>query len=245
MTARYPDPGTDVLGVFGIPLAEITAAKRMGAPAPVLAAFFPRADDRTALSRSALYYEPARALPAASGLWQALDAAGREPGNVPALRRALAENLLNLYAAVAFALWEDLTRQALDGPVPAERPLDHLLDAATWLAGLLAGAGGGQADGPRAALPEQVPGPLRSFRELDSQAKIADELAYLAACVATEASGITAAVLPMYGSMTLGLAARAVLPAACPGLSVHLIRLGFHDLARAGSSPPTGPSAPS
>ncbi|MGH3291689.1 MAG: hypothetical protein ACRDP7_07780 [Trebonia sp.] len=224
----------DVLGVFGIPLAEITAAERMGAPAAVLAGFFPQASGQTVLSRSALYYEPARALPAGQGLWLALRAADRDPGAVPALRRALAENLLNLYAAAAFAEWEAVTRQALDGPAPCEQALDALLGAATRLAGSLAGIPARLDDDPPASLPVCAAGPLRSSRELDSQAKIRDELAYLLACAAGEGSGVTAVALPMYGSMALGLAARAVLPAARPGLSVHLIRLGFHDLAGAG-----------
>lgn len=227
-------PTPDVIGVFRIPLAEIAAAERLGAPSSVLNGFFPQAAGQAALSRSALYYEPARAVQAADGLWLSLRAADKDPATVPALRRALAENLLNLYAAVAFAEWEALTRQALDGPAACERPLDALLDTATRLAGDLAGIPAGWDAAPPAPLPGQAAGPLRSFRELDSQAKIRDELAYLLACAAGDGSGITAVALPMYGSMSLGLAARAVLPAARPGLSVHLIRLGFHDLAGSG-----------
>jgi hypothetical protein len=224
-------PRADVIGVFAVPLAEIAAAERLGAPPGVLSGFFPTAGGKDSLSRSALYYEPGRALAAADGLWLCLRAADRDPGAVPALRRALAENLLNLYAATAFAEWESLTRQPPGGPAPCEQPLDDLLDTATRLAGELAGIPAGWDDSPPAPLPGRAAGPLRSFRELDSQAKIRDELAYLLACALGTGSGISAVALPMYGSMALGLAARAVLPAARPGLSVHLVRLGFHDLA--------------
>lgn len=232
--------GHDILGVFGVPLDEIAIAERMGASPAVLAAFFPPSSGCCALSRSALYYDPARALAAVPGLWRAVRAVDRQQGSVPALRRALIENLHNLYAAVAFTCWERLTEQAVGGPAPCERKLDTLLGAATRLAGDLAGEPENWVDNPPVPLPAVSPGPLRSFRELDSQPKIRDELAYLLECVAFPDSGITAVAVLMYGSMSLGLTARAVVPVARPGLTVHLIRLGFHDLAPAGFLAPDG-----
>jgi hypothetical protein len=233
MSARLPAGARhDVLGTFPVPASEITAAEQMGIPPSLLARFFPRACDQIALSRSALYYDIPGAAPAVPLLWRALWTLGRHRDDpVGALRRAVTENLLNIYAATAYAAWEHDTRQALAYSPADEHPLDSLLDTATRLAAGLAGQPDRWDDEMPVTLPEGIPGQRRTFRELDSQAKIADELGYLLAHVLTPASNISAVACPAYGSMALALAARAVIPATLPGVTVHLIRLGFHDLA--------------
>ncbi|MEU9575247.1 phosphoribosyltransferase [Streptomyces massasporeus] len=149
-----------------------------------------------------------------------------------------------MYAAVAYAVWEHLTDQSQDGAGTDERLLDALLGASTRLSADLAGlALRGWTD---ELLPDlasiRPPVPLRTFRELDSQSKIHDELAFLLTHVLDARPDVTAVVFPLYGAFSLGLAARAVLPSARPdrALPVHLIRLGFHDLAKVDYLGPDG-----
>jgi hypothetical protein len=235
LAAPGPAPACDLIGVFPVPAAELDAAARMGASRELLDWFFPRAGEPIALSRSAAYYDTAASLPAVPALQDALCAVDRHPG-APAgtLRRALVENLHNLYAAAAYATWESLTDQPAAGSA-GEGPLDALLAAGTLLAADLAGLA---APGWAAALPggpPAVPAAPRLFREFDSQPRVAREIAFLTR-VLDASPDITALIVPLYGSLSLGLAARAVIPALRPWrpLTVHLIRLGFHDLARIG-----------
>ncbi|MCX4763633.1 phosphoribosyltransferase [Streptomyces sp. NBC_01275] len=220
--------------MFRIPAAERSAATRMGIPQALLDQF-PATTEGTALSRSSGYYAPRIGLRAAPELYDALRVIDRRSDRpAPALRRALVENLHNVYAAVAYTVWEHLTDQVRTSGVD-EKVLDSLLEAGTRLSADLAGtAPRGWTEEP---LPDLAPfsslASLRVFRELDSQAKLHDELDFLLTHVIDEYPEITSVVVPLYGSFSLGLAARAILPVARPHrkLSVHLIRLGFHDLS--------------
>ncbi|MFD7817726.1 phosphoribosyltransferase [Streptomyces sp. NPDC059785] len=233
--ATDPVPSHDVLGVFRIPVTELHAAVAMGVPETLLTRFFPQASAQVALSRSSAYYAPQLAVPAAPALHRALRIIeGRHDKPVPALRRALVENLHNFYAAVAFSMWEHLTERESDSDGD-KKLLDSLLEAGTRLSAGLSGiAPGGWTDEPLPDLAgfSSLPA-LRVFRELDSQAKLHDELAFLTAHVIDRSPDITAVVVPLYGSLSLGFAARAILPVtrANRELTVHFIRLGFHDLS--------------
>lgn len=242
-TAPGSLPAHDVLGVFPVPVVELATAARLGIPRTLLAWFFPRSGDHVALSRSGAYYAAATGLPAVPALQEALRTVDRHPGApVGALRRGLVENLHNLYAAAAYAMWEHLTDQPIVGQPASEQALDLLFGAATLLAADLAGLSApGWADQLPASLPA-VPATVRMFRELDSQPRIRRELAFLVANVLDPTPDITTLIVPLYGSLSLGLAARAVLPVACPGrpVTVHLIRLGFHDLAGISYHAPDG-----
>ena len=236
-------PAHDVLGIFPVPVAELAAATRLGIPRALLAWFFPRVGDHVALSRSAAYYAAAASLPALPALQDALGAVDRNPdAPVGALRRGLVENLHNLYAAAAYAMWEHLTDLPIVGQPASERALDVLLGASTLLAADLADLHvPGLAD-QLPASPPAIPATVRIFRELDSQPRIRRELAFLVANVLDPTPDITTLIVLLYGSLSLGLAAHAVLPAACPGrpVTVHLIRLGFHDLAGINYHAPDG-----
>ncbi|MFK0154307.1 hypothetical protein ACIQVK_19805 [Streptomyces sp. NPDC090493] len=233
----------DLLGIIPVPLAELRAAAQTGISPAFLTAFFPQATETTALSRSAPYYRPGQHLTAIPALASALKNLDKHaPGELAALRYALVENLYNLLTAGAFALWESLTDQPAQAPPGATRLLDDLLDAATHLAADLAGRA--------PADPVQLPptdllaglSRWRVFRELDSQQKIADELSYLISHVIDPQPQIRTILVPLYGSLALALAARAVLPVLRPHrqLSVHLVRLGFHDQARVSYLTPAG-----
>jgi hypothetical protein len=236
-------PAHDVLGVFPVPAAELTAGTRLGISRTLLAWFFPQADDHVALSRSGAYYAAAASLPAVPALQEALRAVDRHPdAPIGALRRGLVENLHNLYAAAAYATWEHLTDRPIAAQPANERALDVLLGVSTLLAADLAGLHAPGWTDQLPASPPAIPATVRIFREFDSQPRIRRELAFLLANVLELTPDITTLVVLLYGSLSLGLAARAVLPAACPSrpLTVHLIRLGFHDLAGISYHAPDG-----
>ncbi len=231
-------PHEDTLGVFAIPVEELATASRMGIPETFLARFFPRVTERIALSRSGEYYNPAQSHLWAPAFHQALGTLARHQDHcLHALRRGLIENLQNIYAAAFYALWVHLTDQASADPA-GERVLDSLLDTATTFSAALTGIVGQESlELPIPDLSEiPVSADWRWFRELDSQSAIFHELDFLLHHVIDPSPTITAVVLPMYGSLSLGLAARAVLGALRPErtIPVHLIRLGFHDLAGTG-----------
>ncbi|MFH8802712.1 phosphoribosyltransferase [Streptomyces sp. NPDC017936] len=236
VTAPVPVPRHDVLGVFHIPVRETATAVRLGVPQRLLDRFFPTVSEESALSRSADYYDPRRAVQAVPELYRALRTLDGAPdAPVAVLRRGLVENLHNICAAVTFAMWEVLTeREIVRGD--HEKTLESLLEAGTRLSADLAGTaprGWSEEPMPDVAAFSGLPA-LRVFRELDNQAKLHDELGFLLAHVMDQHPDITSVVVPLYGSLSLGLAARAVLPVTRPrrDLSVHLIRLGFHDLSR-------------
>lgn len=233
----------DLLGVVPVPPAELRAAAQTGIAPALLTAFFPQATEVMALSRSAPYYRPGQHLAGVPALASALQNLDKHaPGELPALRYALVENLYNLLTAGAFALWEALTDQPAQAPPGAARLLDDLLESATHLAADLAGlAPAGPAEVPPTGLLSGL-SRWRVFRELDSQQKIADELSYLISHVIDPQPQIRTVLVPLYGSLALALAARAVLPALRPDrqLRVHLVRLGFHDQARVSYLKPGG-----
>ncbi|MFD9281049.1 phosphoribosyltransferase [Streptomyces mirabilis] len=228
-----PVPG-DLLGTVRIPAAELHAAARAGAHKPLLDRFFPPCDAHgNRLGRSAAYYQPRAALPAAAAL---ADTLGLLDRNVPTphLRHALLDNLHNLAAASAYALWHDLTDRPAGPGDPRPAALDRLLDAATTTVTAL------HIPQPHTQPVAVTPADLelltglksgwRSFRELDNHTKIMNELRFLAEHVLLPRPGITGMLAPLYGSLSLALSARALLPVLVDRpIQVHLVRLGFHD----------------
>jgi len=243
-----PDPragsavGCDLLGLVRIPATELHLAARAGLDPALLDTFLPAAGGprpaagarNIRLGRGPAYYQPRTALPSWAALGEALDRLDRQaPGQTPALRHALLDNLHNLAAAGAYTLWHGLT----DRPSPTDDPrpaaLERLLETATSTAAALHGH---PAAGPFAphpgdlALLQAHEAGWRTFRELDNPVKIGNELRFLAEHVLTPRPDITAVLAPLYGSLSLALAARTVLPALLDRpVDVHLVRLGFHD----------------
>ncbi|MDW6057921.1 hypothetical protein SAZ11_07435 [Streptomyces sp. FXJ1.4098] len=184
----------DLLGSVRIPATEIHLAAHAGLDPALLDAFLPVASDPSTagarhlrLGRGPAYYQPRQALPSWAALGSALDRLDREaPGQAPALRHALLDNLHNLAAAGAYTLWHDLTdRPSLtDDPRPAA--LERLLEGATATAAALHGHPAtvplAPHPGDLALLQTRETG-WRTFRELDNPVKIGNELRFLAAHV--------------------------------------------------------------
>jgi len=234
-------PQHDLLGIYRIPAHEVRSAVALGASHSMLVPYILAVDGQSFLSRSCAYYDPGSHLAGAADLLEVLRLIDRrEAGEaVPSLRRALVENLLNLYSAAMFRLWEHLTDHAESENAELSRLLDALNSAAVTLSEDLAGSA--KPDWVETALPDLAPlsrcgslsSSLRVFRELDSQVKIANELTLLRSALLNTHEEITALVVPLYGSMSLGIAAQAQLAQLRPGrrLAIHMVRLGFHDLA--------------
>lgn len=235
-TLQTPVRG-DLLGAGRIPAAELRTAALAGARPPLLNRFFPPCDEHgTRLGRSASYYQPRTALPALADLATTLGTLDHAvPGQTPHLRHALLDNLHNLAAAGAYALWHGLTDHPAGPGDPRPAALNRLLEAATTTAAALHLAQ------PVAAPPAVVTSAdlklladansgWRTFRELDNHTKIMNELRFLAEHVLLPRPEITSMLAPLYGSMSLALTARALLPVLVGRpIQVHLVRLGFHD----------------
>ena len=232
----------DLLGLVRIPAAELDLAVRAGLDPALLDTFLPAADSprpaagarNVQLGRGPAYYQPRTALPSWAALGEALDRLDHQaPEQAPALRHALLANLHNLAAAGAYTLWHSLTdRPSLpDDPRPAA--LERLLETATSTAAALHGqrtAGPFTPNRGDIALLRAHDAGWRTFRELDNPFKIGNELRFLAEHVLAPRPDITAVLAPLYGSLSLALTARTVLPALVGRpIDVHLVRLGFHD----------------
>ncbi|MBC7267719.1 phosphoribosyltransferase [Streptomyces albogriseolus] len=237
-TARAGGPlvPCDLLGSVRIPASELHTAVRAGASRTLLDYLFPPCDDRgTRLGRGAPYYQPRTALRTSTALATTLEVLDRTvPGQTPRLRHALLDNLHNLAAAGSYALWHDLTDRPARPDDPGPAALDRLLEAATTTAAALHGQAA--EPGQLAIAPPDldvlaaVTSGWRAFRELDNHTKIEDELRFLAEHVLGPRPEITSMLAPLYGSLSLALTARALLPTLLGRpLQVHLIRLGFHD----------------
>ncbi|MCX4581150.1 phosphoribosyltransferase [Streptomyces sp. NBC_01571] len=232
---RAPVSG-DLLGTVRIPATELHAAARAGAHPALLDRFFPPCDAHgTRLGRSAAYYQPRTALPAAAALAGTLSLLGHHvPGQTTHLRHALLDNLHNLTAAGAYALWHHLTDHPAAPGDPRPAALDRLLDTATAAVTALHTAH--PHPEPDAVTPAdlelltRLEGGWRSFRELDNHTKMMNELRFLADHVLLPRPDITDLLAPLYGSLSLALTARALLPLLVDRpVRVHLVRLGFHD----------------
>ncbi|MFE9968806.1 hypothetical protein [Streptomyces sp. NPDC005525] len=231
----------DLLGVVRIPATELDLAVRAGVDPALLDTFLPAAGGprpaagarHIRLGRGPAYYRPRTALPSWAALGEALDRLDhRAPGQAPVLRHALLDNLHNLAAAGAYTLWHSLTDRPSLTDDPRPGALERLLETATSTAAL---------HGHRTARPfTPCPGDVallraheagwRTFRELDNPVKIGNELSFLAEHVLAPRPDITAVLAPLYGSLSLALTARTVLPALLGRpIDVHLVRLGFHD----------------
>ena len=234
-------PEHDLLGIYRVPAHEVRIALALGTSPELLEPFLLPVDGGSFLSRSRAYYEPGSHLANAAELLEIvrlIDRCEADPV-APTLRRALVENILNLYSAAMFRLWEHLT----DNAGPEDTELSRLLDALNAATVTLSEdlAGNAKPDWVETRLPDLAAlgrcGPpassLRVFRELDSQVKIADELGLLRSALMNTYTEITALVVPLYGSLSLAVAAQAQLAQLRPGrrLAIHMVRLGFHDLA--------------
>lgn len=247
---------TDLLGTVRIPTDQIRAAILSGLNRRLLDDFFPTAaSGGVRLGRGGSYYRPRTALPAATALARAVAALDEHaPGDAPAVRHALLDNLHNLAAAGAYALWHDLTDRPAPPGDPRPAALERLIAAATTTAAHLHGlpAPGGPLTVPAGDLEllSRTDGGWRTFRELDNHTKIGNELAFLADHLLASRPEITTLLAPLYGSLSLAVAARTVLPARLDRpLDVHLVRIGFHDQASVSYLDTTGavlqrPTAP-
>lgn len=230
---------TDLLGTVRIPTDQIRAAILSGLNRRLLDDFFPiAASGGVRLGRGGSYYRPRTALPAATALARAVAALDeRAPGDAPAVRHALLDNLYNLAAAGAYALWHDLTDRPAPPGDPRPAALERLIAAATTTAAHLHGlpAPGGPLTVPAGDLEllSRTDGGWRTFRELDNHTKIGNELAFLADHLLASRPEITTLLAPLYGSLSLAVAARTARPSSGRAPGAHrLPRPGLRLLPR-------------
>jgi len=225
----------DALGVFPIPAGEMEEAIYLGVDSHLLAVLFPAGPDGIRLSRGAMYYQPATLIRHINELVDGCELIDLAQDRLSSVHFAMFENLLNVLAAVTFALWEDACKQ----DSAANTAWEGLLSACRSVMRVLirpAARGSGECwawGGHELPAPGEWFHRVRSFRELDNLWKIAHEVGYLSRWLLPSHPDVSTILLPMYGSFSLGLAieeAAAATPSA-GGIRVQYVRIGFHDLA--------------